>query len=117
MNSPPNVDVDPENNAGANLTNTARKNYRDMVYNEVPWPIIIIAVMTLVYLIYTAAINTISSDRKLFGIIFFTLWGILWSVILWVLWREKHHTEAWLLLLIPVTLLTLFFVLVIALDL
>jgi hypothetical protein len=82
-----------------------------------PWPVIIVAIVGGVLVIYTAVAPGVSTDRRAFGAILLGLWTLAWALILWVIWRECHHPAAWWLLLVPIALMTLFFVLIIILDL
>lgn len=115
MSSETTYQLEPNETLGTNITRRRNVNYNKFVYNTVPWPVIITAIVSSVFLITTGVLNN-NSERKLFGIIFFLLWGLLWCILLGVLWREKHYTEAWFLMIIPLTMLTLFFILVIVLD-
>lgn len=109
--------ADEDEDFGTNISNAAKKNYQKLSMGEVPWPLIIFASLSLVYIIYSAAIGNISNDRKLFGVIFTLLWALLWMILLWVLWREKHYNETWWLMVLAATMMTIFFILVIVLDL
>lgn len=82
-----------------------------------PWPVIIVAIVGGVLVIYTAVAPGVSTDRRAFGAILLGLWTIAWALILWVIWRECHHPAAWWLLLVPIALMILFFLLIVILDL
>ena len=79
----------------------------------VPWPTIIILVMGSIIVIYAAVGPGVDVNRRFFGIVLSALWSLMWSLILYVLWRNTLGREAWWLLLIPVSSLLLFFILII----
>ncbi len=81
-----------------------------------PWQMIILAIVGSVFLIYTAVAPNINSNRRIFGIIMILLWTILFSIILWILWRDGLNNVAWLLSIVPISLLVLFFVMIIVLN-
>lgn len=83
----------------------------------VPWPVIIVSIVGGVMVIYTAVAPGVSTNRRAFGAILLGLWTIAWALILWVIWRECHHPATWWLLLVPITLMVIFFVLIVVLDL
>lgn len=89
-----------------------------VVYKKVPipWPPILMAIMGVIIVVFTAVAPGIPNDRRLFGVIILTLWTIVWALILWVLWREGRYGATWWLLLIPSAIMILFFVVIIILK-
>jgi hypothetical protein len=81
-----------------------------------PWPTIIISILGAIIVIYIAVAPNVSTNRRLFGIILMILWTIAWALILWVLWIECHKSASWWLLLIPVTIMAIFFILIIVMN-
>ena len=83
---------------------------------EAPWPTIIISMLGAVVIIYAAVAPRVDHNRRLFGVVLMLLWTLIWAIILWVLWRECHHSAAWWLLLIPVIIMAIFFILIIIMN-
>ena len=86
-------------------------------YNSVPWAMIILLILGAIIVMYTAIAPNITSERRIFGIVITILWVAIWTVILWVLWRNNSYESTWWALLIPITMLLLFFILIILLNL
>ena len=84
--------------------------------HEAPWPTIIISVIGAIIIVYTAVAPNVNNDRRIFGIVLMTLWTIVWALILWVLWKECHRAATWWLLIVPVTIMALFFILIIIMN-
>jgi len=84
--------------------------------NQPPWPTIIISVLGAIIIIYTAIAPNVNNDRRVFGFVLIMLWTIVWALILWVLWKECHKASSWWILLIPVSIMILFFVVIIILN-
>jgi hypothetical protein len=80
------------------------------------WPTLIVCGVGFVVVIYIAINPYIDFQRKFFGTILITLWTIVWGLILWRLWVESYEARCWWLLLIPVTLIILYFILIVILN-
>lgn len=85
--------------------------------HRTPWPSIIISIIGGIVVIYIAIAPGISSGRRIVGIVLMFLWALVWALILWVMWKDCHHAISWWLLLIPVVIMSLFFVLIILMNL
>lgn len=83
--------------------------------NISPWPVIIMIIIGAAVIIYSA-IAPINQDRRIFGVVMLSLWTIIWSVIIWFLWRECERNAAWLLLIVSVVMMLVFFVLIIIMN-
>lgn len=81
--------------------------------NTIPWPMIIISIIGAIIVIYTAVAPNIDETRRVFGVVFTILWTLIWAIILWVLWRECYTSMTWWLLLLPTTLIILFWIAII----
>lgn len=90
-----------------------KKSYENL--KMFPWPILILIILGMTYILCGSFLPGIPNDRRIFGGIFIFLWTILWSVFLWIFWRDDCFKQAWWLLICPVVLTTLFFLLVVAL--
>ena len=84
--------------------------------SRVAWPAIILALIGGVLVVYTAIAPGVNTNARIFGIILLTLWTIMWALILWVMWRDCHRSISWWLLFIPLTVMGLFFVLIIIMN-
>lgn len=82
-----------------------------------PWQLIIIAMVGSGMLLYTILMAKISESRRQFSLGVIILWTLLWVVIFWSLWRRCYTTVIWWLLLFSLSIITLFFVIIVALDL
>jgi len=109
--------MDDELDLGENLTANIKKERALLDKHGPPWPIILLMVLGSFYILYAGLIPNIETNRRIFSIVFIALWVGLWSLLLWIVWRNGHYTQAWCLFAIPVILITLFFVLVIAINL
>lgn len=88
----------------------------DKTKDAVPWPTIIISIFGAVLIVYTAVAPNIMTNKRVFGIVMIGLWTLLWALLLWVLWRDKYYGISWWMTLVPVTVILLFFILVIVLN-
>lgn len=86
-------------------------------WSWLPWPMIIISILGIALLIYTAVAPDIDSSRRSFGVVLIILWTLLWALLLWVLWKENQRAAAWWLLLISSVSILLFFILIIVMNL
>jgi len=89
----------------------------DTPSNSIPWPSILIIIIGFSLCIYTGIAPTINSDRRIFGVIIIFLWSILFSLICYVFWENRLYSTSWLISLIPLFILSLFFILIILLNL
>lgn len=85
--------------------------------NHTPWPSIIVILVGILLVLYTAIGSKINTYRKLFGIVMLLIWTIVWAFILFMLWKDCHHAASWWLLFIPISGMTIFFVLIILMNL
>lgn len=83
---------------------------------KVPWPSIIMLILGLFIVVYTAIAPGVNNDRRVFGVILILLWTFLWALILFSLWNESLEAETWWLLIIPVSIMAIFFIIIIILD-
>jgi len=81
-----------------------------------PWPAIIVLMVGVILIIYTAVGPNITHNNRIFGVILLLLWTLLWSLLLWIIWREYKRETTWWVLLIPMVSMILFFVLIIAMG-
>lgn len=80
------------------------------------WASIIVCVTGFIIVLYIAINPYIDFQRKFFGTILLTLWTILWGLILWRLWEDGYEAQCWWLLVVPITLIVLYFILIILLN-
>lgn len=86
--------------------------------HSVPWPLIIMVILGLGLVLYTALLSgNIASARRNFSILLLLLWTLLWSMLLWVLWRQCEDVLSWWLLVFSSIIIITFFILVVALNL
>ena len=83
--------------------------------HQIPWPAIIVGIIGIILSVYTL-VGPVFENRKLFGFTLIILWTLLWFIILWKLWSLDKYVNTWWLLLLPVTIMILFFVLIILLN-
>jgi hypothetical protein len=91
------------------------KNIRPPVGS--PWPMIIMFLVGMGFLLYTILVARISNSRRQFSIGVIVLWTLLWTLIFWAMWRQRYTTATWWFLLIAVSVLLFFFVVMVTLDL
>jgi hypothetical protein len=84
--------------------------------NVTAWPSIIIILIGVILVMYVAIAPGVNSNNRVFGVVLLTLWTAMWSIILWVLWRECHQSIAWWLLLIPFIMMILFTVIIVIMN-
>ena len=94
---------------------------KDNTYNNIckldpPWAAIIMLIFGGILLIYTAMGGNINANVKIFGIIMILLWSLLWTFLLYLLWKDNLITSTWWMLVIGVSVLTFFFVLIVILN-
>jgi len=82
----------------------------------VGWSSIVILILGAVVVIYSAVAPGVDQSRRIFGVVMMLLWSILWALILWVLWKNGKRDTSWILLIIPVTIMLIFFVFILIMN-
>jgi hypothetical protein len=88
----------------------------DICKLDPPWAAIIMLIFGGILLIYTAMGSNINSNVKIFGIIMILLWTLLWTFLLYLLWKDNFVSSTWWMLVIGFSVLTFFFILIIILN-
>lgn len=79
---------------------------------EIVNPSVILSVIGLILVLYTAFAPNIETNRRVFGIVFTILWVMLFSLVAWGIWKNDKST-AWFLIFVPLLYLILFFIVVV----
>lgn len=86
----------------------------DAVQHRTAIPVIIVACLGGAFTIYAAVGPNIPQTIRIFSILVLLLWTILWSLILYVLHKDKYiETSYWMLFLALIPLIYFFIVVVI----
>jgi hypothetical protein len=80
------------------------------------WQALAILVFGAFIVIYAAVAPGVQTNRRVFSIVMMLLWAILWALILWITWKDSSNLVVWLLFLIPLSLMIVFFILVIVMN-
>ena len=81
-----------------------------------PWAMIIMMITGGILLVYTTLGENIDSNVKIFGILMIVLWTLMWSFILYLLWKDNYITSTWWMLVLGISALIFFFILIIILN-
>lgn len=104
-------------------TESCKGNQRNQLLDDelskkvtpVPWPVIIVAIIGIIIILYIAIGPYISNSKRIFGVTLLILWTLIWCLLLWVLWSEGYYSMSWWLMLIPIFTMVIFFAIVIIL--
>ena len=83
---------------------------------KVPWQSIIVLLFGAVIVIYAAVAPNVQTTRRVFSVVMMLLWSILWALVLWLTWKDGKEVSAWLLMIIPITLMIIYFVLILIMN-
>ena len=81
------------------------------------WPLIILAIVVGIILVYIAIVPGLSTNQRWFGLISLFIWGLIWFLILYIVWQYHYYAIAWYLLLIIMVGIVLVFIIAILLNL
>ena len=100
--------ITPVKTKGNSNSTSSSKQVENYFKKEPTWPAIIFGIISVFAVLYAIFAPRFSNNSRVAAISVTVIWGILGTLLLWLLWKYQHRVAAWVILAVVLIFLLAF---------